>query len=49
MLLVQGKLAAALPTDVQEQVPLLGEVLSHTEEGNPGWHPFIAEIASSAK
>lgn len=49
MLLDPGKLAAALPTDVQEQVALLEGVLSHAEEGNPARHQFIAEIAISAK
>lgn len=49
MLLVPGKLVAVVMyTDVQEQVALLGGVLSYTEEGNPGRHQFIAEIASSA-
>lgn len=49
MLLDPGKLAAALPTDVQEQVALLEGVVSHAEEGNPARHQFIAEIAISAK
>lgn len=36
MLLVQGKLTAALSTEVQ-QVSLIG-VLSHAAEGKPGRH-----------
>lgn len=39
MLLVPEKLAAVLPTAVQEQVALLEGALSHAEEGNPGRVP----------